>query len=246
MSDQSPQKHTIIIKRNTIKQAIVFFGAILVLGISIFAAYRYSQSKSGGIVLPGGTTYLGQTPTIASSNQPSQTPPTKTKPSASPLRFTADTTVPYKEHYGTSFPFSFSFPETLPLVVFINDPYDNVAISWGNIPAQQNILLNVELLAGRDKTHLYKTQKDYVGAWWKYFSGLKGVASVTPFTNINQLKGYKAQYVNWANETPNQDVFFEIPGRSDIMIHLANGILDQTIFDRIVDSVKWITPTPIP
>ncbi|KKS97775.1 MAG: hypothetical protein UV73_C0005G0052 [Candidatus Gottesmanbacteria bacterium GW2011_GWA2_43_14] len=220
--------------KDIVKIAVMTAGAAVILGGSLYAAYRYSLAKQGDIVLPGGTTYLGATPTG------------RVQPSTPPLRFTADATVPYKEHSGAIYPFSFSFPETLPLVVFTNDPTDSVAIAWGNIPPQQNILLNMELIEIREKTMVNKPKQEYVENWWKYFSGLKNVASVVPFTNIFGLKGYKASYVNYANTAPNVDVFFEVPGRNDLMIHMANGILDAAIFDRIVDSLKWTAATPTP
>lgn len=234
MPKQSAPKEDDSEQTNIAKLAVITIAAVIVLGIAVFAAYSYSRSKEGGIVLPGGVTYLGETPTPII--QPTKTPP----------KFTADATVPYKEQTGYSHPFSFSYPETLPLVIFTNDPTDSVGIAWGDTPPQTNILLNIEFIQDRDKTMLSRPKKDYVENWYQYFPGLKDVASVTPFTNVNGLKGYKAQYTNQADETPNQDVFFEVPNHNDIMIHLANGILDQTIFDRIVDSVKWNTVTPTP
>ena len=224
---------------NIVKLTLITLGSVLVLAVAVYAAYSYARSREGGIVLPGGTTYLGASPTPQG-----QQPAGDLAPTTPPLRFTADTTVPYKEYFGTAYPFSFSYPETLSLVTFPdNPPMDTIAIAWGK-PPQQNILLNIEILSERDKTYIDKSKQEFVENWWKFFTGLKGVAQVTPFTNVNGMKGYKAQYINWANESPNVDVFFEVPGRSDIMIHLANGILDQTIFDRIVDSLKWNTPTP--
>ncbi|OGG17645.1 hypothetical protein A3D78_05320 [Candidatus Gottesmanbacteria bacterium RIFCSPHIGHO2_02_FULL_39_14] len=220
---------------NIFKLTTITIGALLILASAFLIAYRYSQSRQGGIVLPGGVTYLGSTPTIPLALSPT--------PTTAPLSFTTDATTSYKEFFGAKYPYVFSYPETLPLVVFPNDPLDSVAISWGNLLPQQNILLNMEFMADRDNSDVYKTKKEFVENWWQYFSGLKGVASVQPFTNLNGLKGYKAQYINLENAAPNVDVFFEVPGRSDIMIHLANGILDQTIFDRIIDSVKWIAPT---
>ena len=233
------EEQTVKQEVNYIKIITIIIAAVIILALSIFVAYIYSQSKQGGIVLPGGITYLGASPTpIVATLTPGPTTP--------PLKFTADSTVPYKDHYGITFPYSFSYPETLPIVIFPSDPYDSVAISWGNIPPQVNILINIEKIKDRDESFLNKSKKDFVEAWWKYFSGLKGVAAVTPFTNVKGMKGYKAQYINSVNQTPNIDVFFEVPQRPDIMIHLANGILDQTIFDRIVDSVSWNVPTPTP
>ena len=225
---------------NVVKLAVITVGAILILGASVFAAYRYSQSKQGGLVLPAGSTYLGATPTIPPQIQAPSAVPTKAI-----VRFNAEITVPLKEFKGTIYPYTFSYPETLSLVIFAtNPPTDSVAIAWDDRPPQENILLNVEVIKDRDKTFVGKPIETFVHNWWKYFSGLKGVSSVTTFINSNGLKGYKAQYINKADETPNVDVFLEVPKRSDILIHVANGILDWALFDRIVDSVKWNTLSP--
>ena len=217
-----------------IKIALITVGSVFILAGAVLTAYRFSQTKKSDIVLPGGVTYLGATPTLA------------VEPTAVPAKFIASATVPYKEKTGVNYPFSFSYPETLPLVVFTNDPTDSVAIDWANIPPQNNILFNIELIEKRDKSMIGKPKMEYVRNWWQYFSGLKGVNSVTPFTNLGGLKGYRAQYINNAGTAPNADIFFEVPGRNDIMIHLANGILDESIFERIVDSLKWISPTSTP
>ena len=210
-----------------IKTALITGGSVFILAGAVLIAYRYSQTKKSDIVLPGGVTYLGATPTSA------------VEPTAVPVKFTASATVPYKEKIGANYPYSFSYPETLPIVVFTNDPTDSVAIDWDNITAQKNVLFNIELIEKRDKSMIVKPKIEYVKNWWQYFSGLKGVNSVTPFANLGGLKGYRAQYINNAGTAPNADIFFEVPGRNDIMIHLANGILDAAIFDKIVDSVKW-------
>lgn len=227
---------------SVIKMALITIGAIFVLCLSVFAAYRYSQNKSGGLILPAGTTYLGATPT------PQNHPPTggspTTVPSKPPLRFKADPSVALKEFTGSIFPYSFSYPETLPLMVFTDDPTDSVAISWEDKPPQQNILLNVENIVKKDKSYITKPKKEYVNDWWESFSGLKGVSEVKPFTNINGMKGYKAKFINTVNESPNLDIFFEVPQKPDIMIHLANGILDPAIFDKIIDSVAWNEKNP--
>lgn len=213
------------------KLAIATIVGVLLLGGAVYAAYRYSQRQKGDIVLPGGITYLGPSPK------------SEAQPSTAPLRFTAASDVSWKTHSGTIYNYSFSYPSTLPLVVFTSDPNDSVGISWGNIPPQQNLLLNIEIIKDRDPKYINQPKIEFVKNWYKFFSGLKGVAKVEPFTNTNALRGYKASYTNYANTSPNVDVFFEVPGNPNIMIHLANGILDPVIFDRILDSLKWTAPT---
>ncbi len=216
------------------KLAIATIVGVLILGGSVYAAYRYSQRQRGDIVLPGGVTYLGPTAV-----------PNVTSPPTAPLRFTAPSNVNWKIQSGNLYPYSFSYPETLPLVIFPGDTTDSIALAWGNIPPQQNILLNMEFIDQRDPKLVGQPNIEYVKNWYKFFSGLKGVAQVTPFTNTQGLKGYKASYLNWADQAPNVDVFFEIPGDKTALIHLANGILDPSIFDRILDSLQWnpVTPT---
>lgn len=215
---------------------------IALLAGALFAAYRYSQSKSSGVVLPGGTTYLGPSP--SSSAQVNQQPITNNQPPLPiPTTFTAASDVPWKTQYGRLYPYQFSFPETLPLVVFMDDPMDSVAISLDNTLPQHHILLNMELIDELDPTLVTQRKLDYVSNWWKFFSGLKGVANVKPFTNASGLKGFKAHYLNTTDKTPNVDVFFEVPNKRNLMIHLANGILEPELFDRIVDSVRWVPPS---
>lgn len=220
---------------NFVKLAIATIGGVLIIGGAVYGAYRYSQKQSNNIVLPGGVTYLGPTPKTENPGGDKQ-PPT------APLRFTAPPNDTWKTQGGKLYAYSFSYPSTLPLVVFPNDPIDSIAISWGNIPPQQNILLNIEFIDKRDPSAVYKPKYEFVKNWYKFFSGLKGVANVVPFTNTQGLKGYKATYINWADQTPNIDVFFEVPKEKYVLIHLANGILDPAIFDRILDTVKWNLP----
>lgn len=210
------------------KLTIATLVGVLILGIIIYGAYLYSQKKGANIALPGGTTYLGQNP------NPQSQPPT------APLRFTADPTVSWTTYTGKVYPYSFAYPATLPLVYFPGDVNDPVGISWGNITPQANILLNIEDIGRRDPQYISLPKIEYVKNWYKYYpGGLKGVQKVDQFTNTNGLIGYKAVYINAVGAAPNVDIFFEIPGRPNLMVHLANGILDPDIFNRLVDSVKW-------
>lgn len=216
------------------KLAIATFLGVFILGAAVYAAYRYSQRQAGNIILPGGVTYLGPSPTTV----------TKQQPPTAPLRFTAPADVSWTTQGGKIYPYSFSSPSTLALVVFPGDPSDSIAISWGNLPPQNNLLFNMEFIDKRDEKLLNKPKIEFVRNWYKFFSGLKGVSNVQPFTNTNGLKGYKASYINYADATPNVDVFFEISGYPNMMLHVANGILDPVIFNRIIDSVKWTSTTP--
>ena len=204
------------------------------IAVIIWAGWTYSQKQGLKITLPGGTTYTGQQSGFTTDN-----PPT------APQRFTAPADVKWVTYQGKTHPYSFSYPETLSLASFPNDPLDAVGIAWGNLNPQFNILLDIENIQEIDPQYVGNTEA-FVRNWWRRFSGLKDVLSVDKFTNTQGLKGYKAVYVNLAGQTPNLDVFFEVPGNPKLVIHLANGILDPLIFNRIVDSVRWNPPTPTP
>ena len=200
----------------------IFIGTIIgsfVLAVVIFAGYQHSLKSEGRISFPAGDTYLGPTPTQTNQKQ----------------AFTASKDTPWVSYSGNLYPYTFSYPETLSLVSFTND---SVGIDWTGVPPEQNVLVNIELIETQDP-NLVGKPLEYVQDWWQYFSGLKGVRSVTEFTNSQGLKGYKAIYINQAGESPNVDVFFETPNEPSILIHLANGILDPEIFERIIDSVKF-------
>lgn len=216
------------------KLAFFTFTGMLILGSGLYVTYRYSQSRSRNIILPGGTTYLGETPTPIPITSPTPT---------TPAIFTAASDVAWKTRSGKIYPYSFSYPSTLNLVIFPDDLTDSVAIEWKNIPPQLNILANIELIEDRDKTYVKKPKIEYAKNWYKFFPGLTGVGKVQKFTNVNGLKGYKVWFVNKTGSSPNLDVFFEIPGKPNLMIHMANGIIDSPIFDRMIDSLKWNTST---
>ena len=203
----------------------------IVIGAVIYGGYVYSQKTGGRLILPRGANYTGKEGFNAN------TPPT------APVRFSAAADTPWASYKGKIYAYSFSFPQTLDLAIFPNDKSDSVAINWGNIPAENNILLNMEFISQRDAQYVGKVQ-EYARNWWKFFPGLKGVVSVDKFTNANGLTGYKAVYTNIAGQSPTVDVFLEIPQNKDLAIHIANGVLDPAIFNRIVDSIKWETPKP--
>lgn len=198
------------------------------LAAIIYGGYRYSQ-KNSQIALPISSDYAGQ----------SGNPPT------APLIFTATAETSWTTLKGLFYPYSLSAPETLTLERF-SDPIDSLGISWGNLDPKLNLLLNIEQVKKNAPQYVGKP-KDYVQNWWKSFSGLAGVKSVERFVNTNGLVGYKAAYLTPKNEVPNMNVFFEVPQDSSIMIHLANGILDPEIFNRIVDNLNYAPePTVIP
>src|SRR4030042_4727882 len=192
------------------KIAVATIIGVIVLAGAVWGAYQYSKQQASNIILPGGVTYLG--PTVA---------PKTASPTTAPPVFTAASDVTWATKKGNIYPFSFSYPSTLTLVVFTSDITDSITINWGNIPVQQNLLLNMELIDSRDSQYVKKPKLEFVNNWYRYFSGLKEVESVEKFTNINGLVGYKAKYLNYTNASPNIDIFFEVPKHPQIMIHLA-------------------------
>ncbi len=212
------------------KLIFLIFSILLLIG-ALYITFRYSLLQSNNIILPGGVTYLGP----SSTTKP--IPPTLT---VKPRKvFTAPSDDKWVIFHGSIYPYSLNHPQSLNLVVFPKDKSDSVAFSFDNIDPRVNILLNIEKISDRDPRLSGKPIIDYVKNWYKYFSGLKGVDKIDAFQNVNNLKGYRAVFINDVNQTPNVDVFLEIPGSNDLVIHLANGNLDPSIFDRIVDSVNW-------
>lgn len=216
---------------------IATLAVVILTAITIFA-YQYARKKSGTVVLPGGTTYLGP-----STDQQVAPPPPQM-----PSIFTASGSEKWIPFTGKLFPYTFSYPETLSLVVFPQDPTDSVAIAFNNIPPQQNLMYRVSDIAKIEPDlagYVNKPKIEYVKNWWKQYSGLKGFKSIDEFTNSKGMKGYKAIYLTHANETPNMDVFFEVPGNPKYMVWFSRSILEQSVFDKIIDSFYWDKTKPI-
>jgi hypothetical protein len=217
------------------KIGLAVIGAIVILtGITVMA-YRYAKGRSSTTVLPGGTTYLGPDRT---------TNPTAVPAAPASDKFTVDANTSWIDHHGNVFPYTISVPSTLSLVTFPKDITDSVAISWGNLLPQNNILLRVSDLNKTEPDmakYINQPKIEYAKNWWKQWSGYKSLKSLEQFTNSKGIVGYKVKYVNTAGESPNDYVFMEIPSRPDLMVYFGNGYLDKPVFDRIVDSFAWKT-----
>jgi hypothetical protein len=199
-------------------------GAVICILLSVIVLLQYrSISKNA----PGAPANLLVNPTSQST-------------STNPNQFSAAADVVWETVKGTIYPYSFSAPVTLALTTFPNDKYDMYAILWKGRPADQNVLMGVDNLKDdASRSHFIAEPKiNYVREWYKLF-GLKGVSSIEQFTNSSGLKGYRAKYFNSAGETSNTDVFFEILGHPEYVIHFASGVLAPEIFDKILDSVAW-------
>ncbi len=212
--------------------AIVFVTLIAVALLSVVAigSYVYAKKRVGTTVLPGGVTYLG--PTTTPVAQPS--PSTATIP--------IDSNTRWDTQKGKVFPYSFLYPSSLSLGFFPNDPFDGVTIFWKDTNSQENIFLRIEDLNKLKNTAQYiqTSKKEYVSNWWKQYTW-KGVASVVEFTNANGMKGYRAKYIDDKGGTPFDNIFFEIPGKPDLVVWMGSKLLEQSVFDTMVNSFTWET-----
>lgn len=214
---------------------IVAIGISLTLTFLVVLSFQSAKRRSGTIVLPGGITYLG---------------PTNSETSKPATMFLGKIPVPadaqWVEYKGKRFPYSFSYPETLSLGVFPNDPFDSVTVFLPNTDARENLFLRVESLKGTP--YEAKSILEYAENWWRGYSW-KGLASVTKFTNSKGLVSYRAKYLDDQGKTPYDHVFFEIPAqpnasqggtnRPELVLWLSGKLLTAEVFGRIVDSVSW-------
>jgi len=226
---------------NNVSILLVCFSVSILLSSLVYLSYYLINTNKGTIVIPAGTTYLG--PPQLKPDWTNFNAPTPAPTEAPQHVFTADKNIPWKTWKAKTFPYQFSYPETLLLTGFPNDPMDSVGISWNGLKPQENILINViDLTSNKDfESYVNKPKKEFVLSWWKQFSGLTGATPIVEFTNNKGLKGYKTRFINQAGQTPNLDIFFEVPKNPNLMIRIANGIVDPAVFDAIVDSVSWGT-----
>jgi len=221
---------------------LLLYGSLSIFLTSVlYLSYHLSNTNKGTIAIPAGKTYLGPTevlPSWTSFSQPTTSPIPEREEST---LFTVDEKTPWNIWKGKHFPYQFSYPETLQLTGFPNDPSDSAGISGSGKKPSENILMSVIELSKNKAFEPYvkKPKKEFVENWWKQFSGLSGVSTITEFTNKKGLKGYKTRFINAQGQTPNLDIFFEVPGKPELIIRIANGILDETVFDTIVESVSW-------
>jgi len=205
---------------------------VVILTAAVVASYAYAKKQTGTIILPAGVTYLGPTPT----------PP---PPSGAWIPIPSN--VSWGTQKGKRYPYSFSFPTNLALGVFPGDPFDPVTIFWGNTNPSENIFFRVENLNEMQGTSAFidKPKIDYASFWWKQYNW-KGVATVTQFTNSKGLVGYRAKYLNSEGKTLLDNIFFEVPGRPELVIWMASKLIDSTTFDRMADSLAWNETLPTP
>jgi hypothetical protein len=202
-----------------------------VLFVGVFFSYVTARQKTGTVVLPGGVTYLGPTPT--STQKAEKTPQADGK-----IYIPADAT--WKSRTGAIFPYSFMYPETLSLGVFPNDPYDAVTVFYNNTDANANIFFRVENLTTLKKQQYIGKPMEYASTWWQDYSW-EGVEKVSAFTNSSGLKGYRATYRDSQGNTPYDHIFLEVPGKNHLIIWMSGRLFAPDVFDRMANSVSWST-----
>jgi hypothetical protein len=217
----------------SLKALLPALGISAVLIIIVLFAIQYAKTKPSSIVLPGGITYLGPSPTQAPANSG------KTFGNVLAGQIPIPENATWETYKGKQLPYAFSYPTTIQLGVFPNDPYDSVTVFYNGTESQSNLFFRVEDLNKLNKASFIKQEKiEYANSWWKDYNWT-GVASVTPFTNKEGLVGYRAKYKDASGNTPYDHVFFEVPNRPDLIIWITGKLFTQTVFDRLVDSVSW-------
>lgn len=209
---------------------LVSFIAFAVLITAVFLSYQYAKKYTSYVILPGGTdAYYGE------PQKTQQNPQPQTRSNT----FFADAKEEWKQQKGILFPYSFSYPSSMKLGVFPGDPHDPVTIFWGNLDSQQTIFMRVELLDTDEfRTYIPLPKRRFVEDWWKQYS-YNGIASYTEITNKAGLKGHRASYADSSGNASKYHFFFEVPGRSDIMLWMSSDIIDWSVFERMIESLSW-------
>lgn len=228
---ESEEQVNIAIPKEYVKVGGIILAALVILIVITVGAYAYAKKRTGTTILPGGSTYLG--PTVSPAPQVV----------SSVISVPID--APAQIWKGQKYPYSFSYPTGLSLGFFPGDPFDAVTVFWGNTNPSENIFIRVEDLnvIAEGKNFISKSKKEYANMWWKQYNW-KGVSEIIEFTNTKGLKGYRAKYVDTAGQTPFDNVFFEVPGRRDLVVWIGGAKLDKPLFDRIVDTFGWGEQTP--
>lgn len=204
----------------------------IVLIAGVYIAFSTAKKQQGQVVLPGGVTYLGPTPTAT----PKQPDTHFSLLQASIIPVPNDAT--WNIYEGKVFPYSFSYPAPLSLGMFPNDPYDGVTIFYGNTSAQENLFFRVDNLTTLKKTDYIGKPVEYANNWYKDYTW-SDVESVVAFTNSTGMKGYRAKYLDSTGKTPYDHVFFEVPGDPTRMIWITGRLFDHATFEKLIDSVSW-------
>lgn len=200
-------------------------GIVLFIGITV--ALQIHKQRDSHIVLPGGITYLG--PSVS---------PQPTKPATNSAVIPVSENATWVSRSGNIYPYAFSYPDSLSLGVFPNDPYDAVTVFYKDTDAGGNIFLRVEDLSALKKDQYVGNLKAYANTWWKDYAWT-GVSSISPFINSHGLKGYRVTYTDNSGLPSSEHVFFSVPGNDRLVLWMSGKLFAPDVFARMVDSVSW-------
>jgi hypothetical protein len=197
---------------------------VLVVGVYMWVS---KKNKTGQQVFPAGINYLSPKGSVANA------------PSYDYAKLAVSTDwVTYK---GKLFPYSFQYPKEFKPVIYPGDKTDAVAFKVSALPPEQSLLLTVETISNRDK-NLVGKPKEFVSNYWKFFSGLKGLKTITEITNEKGLKGYKANYViKNSNAITSDYYFFVVESNNDILLHVGDIFPTEgkAVLNRIINSLEY-------
>ncbi len=199
---------------------------VLVLFLLLVGGIYYwmSNRSKGAVIFPNGINYLGPSTTLTPE-------PTidlsKLGQSGQWIKVS-----------GRHFKFDIAYPAELQVTAFIDDPTDKLAWITGIKPPQENVFASVEKMSELGLEYTGQPEK-FAYDFWKKFSGLSGVQSVTAITNQKNLKGFKAIYTTKTPGVTVTNYFFPVPNDDDHVLQVLNGILPVNIFNSIVNSVEF-------
>lgn len=201
-------------------------GVVLLLaGIGWYLVQMHA--KQGTIVLPGGITYLGPSPSPSPLPTPQRT-----------NSLSVDPNTPWGIHRGKTLPFSFSYPTSLSLGVFPNDPYDSVTILSSAKESRKDIFFRVEDLTLLGKEAYAGNPTAYAQIWWKDYAW-KGVSSLSQTTTASGLTGVIVYYTPDNNTSPVPHAFLSVPNTPSKIIWVTGRFLPEWVFTKLVHSISW-------
>lgn len=240
------------------KVGIGILVAAIILGIVVYGGYTFSQRRAGKQIFPagfplGGGDSGGKRDVLLSEVNCESDTPQEINPWAYYIRcdpFTAAPNETWVTYTDPDYGFSISLPESLDVIPYGKD----LGVAYKELApfASSNLLYIIDLADIRSGEFVTMGLVEYANNYWQQYSGLTGIQSAESFTNVNGLRGMRAVYINSQGETPSTEVFFEFPDRPGNFVHLASGVLEPSVFDRIVDSFRFgeaatpeATPAPV-
>lgn len=127
---------------------------------------------------------------------------------------------------GRIFPYLLTYPKSLNLVQFPNDPNDSIGLG-----GPQKLILFVEKISG--------SPKEFVTNYWRLYSGLSGLKSLKEFQNPAGITGFEANYTYKGAVGQSTDIFLIIPKDKNHLIHLMKGELEESLFRQIVNRFQY-------